>query len=242
MALFGSGFDVNTPQDTDAVALGAAEIRDLKTRLKTFFAVMFNLDTGALANPKLTLSLVSSFPASPSLGEVVYHLVDEAAYVYLSSGWQLLVKPALPVGALVWDSGTIASVTTYWANLGGEWKFANGEAVSRSTYATLFAKIGTIYGVGDGATTFNIPDLRDRMAAGAYQDDAGTAKTRMSDGSSLTKTRDYTSHAHSINAPSDYPQDGTNFSPAHILVSSTNNETTRALPPYIALVPVVRVK
>jgi phage-related tail fiber protein len=36
----------------------------------------------------------------------------------------------------------------------------NGAAVSRTTYAALFARIGTYYGVGDGATTFNLPDSR----------------------------------------------------------------------------------
>ena len=38
----------------------------------------------------------------------------------------------------------------------------NGQAVSRSTYAALFAVISTTYGVGDGSTTFNVPDLTDR--------------------------------------------------------------------------------
>jgi hypothetical protein len=37
---------------------------------------------------------------------------------------------------------------------------ANGSAVSRTTYAALFAAIGTTFGVGDGSTTFNVPDLR----------------------------------------------------------------------------------
>jgi microcystin-dependent protein len=37
---------------------------------------------------------------------------------------------------------------------------ANGAAISRSTYATLFTAIGTTFGVGDGSTTFNGPDLR----------------------------------------------------------------------------------
>jgi microcystin-dependent protein len=36
----------------------------------------------------------------------------------------------------------------------------NGAAVSRTAYAALFDVIGTMYGVGDGATTFNVPDLR----------------------------------------------------------------------------------
>ncbi|WP_058773316.1 phage tail protein [Pseudomonas rhizoryzae] len=43
---------------------------------------------------------------------------------------------------------------------------ANGAAVSRTTYATLFAAIGTTFGAGDGSTTFNLPDLRGEFIRG----------------------------------------------------------------------------
>lgn len=43
----------------------------------------------------------------------------------------------------------------------------NGAAVSRTTYAALFAVIGTAFGAGDGSTTFNIPDLRGEFLRGA---------------------------------------------------------------------------
>ena len=43
---------------------------------------------------------------------------------------------------------------------------ANGAAVSRTAYATLFAAIGTTFGVGDGSTTFNLPDLRGEFLRG----------------------------------------------------------------------------
>ena len=46
------------------------------------------------------------------------------------------------------------------------WLLANGAAVSRSTYASLFAAISTTYGVGDGSTTFNLPDCTGRSIAG----------------------------------------------------------------------------
>ena len=46
-----------------------------------------------------------------------------------------------------------------------------GQAVSRSTYSSLFGIISTTYGVGDGSSTFNLPDLRGRVVAG--QDDMG---------------------------------------------------------------------
>jgi len=42
----------------------------------------------------------------------------------------------------------------------------NGAAVSRSTFSALFAIIGTTYGAGDGASTFNVPDLQDNVAVG----------------------------------------------------------------------------
>lgn len=46
------------------------------------------------------------------------------------------------------------------------WLLCNGQAVSRTDYDLLFSIIGTTYGVGDGSTTFNLPDLRGRVAVG----------------------------------------------------------------------------
>ncbi|WP_052272406.1 phage tail protein [Leisingera sp. ANG-M7] len=46
------------------------------------------------------------------------------------------------------------------------WLECNGAAISRTAYADLFAKIGTLYGAGDGATTFNIPDYRGEFLRG----------------------------------------------------------------------------
>lgn len=48
-----------------------------------------------------------------------------------------------------------------------------GQEVSRTTYAALFAKIGTTFGAGNGTTTFNVPDLRGRGAVGV---DAGAGR------------------------------------------------------------------
>lgn len=51
------------------------------------------------------------------------------------------------------------------------WLLCFGQAVSRTTYASLFAAIGTAFGVGDGSTTFNLPDMRGRVPGG--KDDMG---------------------------------------------------------------------
>jgi microcystin-dependent protein len=46
------------------------------------------------------------------------------------------------------------------------WFLCDGSAVSRVTYADLFTAIGTKYGVGDGSTTFNVPNLKGRVPVG----------------------------------------------------------------------------
>jgi microcystin-dependent protein len=67
-------------------------------------------------------------------------------------------SPSLvPVGAVMPFAGSSAPAG---------WLLADGAAVSRTTYAALFAAIGATYGAGDGSTTFNLPDLRGRVVAG----------------------------------------------------------------------------
>ena len=50
----------------------------------------------------------------------------------------------------------------------------NGAAISRTTYARLYAKIGTLYGAGDGSTTFNLPNLIERFVEGGDSSTAGS--------------------------------------------------------------------
>lgn len=58
------------------------------------------------------------------------------------------------------------------------WILCYGQAVSRATYAALFAVVSTTYGSGDGSTTFNVPDLRGRAVAGK-DDMGGTSADRL---------------------------------------------------------------
>lgn len=69
----------------------------------------------------------------------------------------------------------------------------NGSAVSRTTYAALFAIVGTTYGSGDGSTTFNLPDLRQRFPIGVAA--SGT-------GSTLGGTGGTIDHLHTVDPPS----------------------------------------
>lgn len=58
------------------------------------------------------------------------------------------------------------------------WLKCNGAAVSRTTYADLFAAIGTTFGVGDGSTTFALPDLRGEFVRG-WDDGRGVDSARV---------------------------------------------------------------
>ena len=67
-------------------------------------------------------------------------------------------------GIEIVPSGTIVAFGNTTAPSG--WLACNDAAVSRTTYARLFAVIGTSFGVGDGSGNFNVPDLRDRVPLG----------------------------------------------------------------------------
>jgi microcystin-dependent protein len=98
----------------------------------------------------------------------------------------------IPTGAIHEWGGTIASIPTGFL-------FCDGAAVSRTTYAALFAVIGTLHGAGDGSTTFNLPDKRDVFNIGARQDDSGVPKTNVTGSlaaSGGTKDAINVSHTH----------------------------------------------
>jgi microcystin-dependent protein len=73
------------------------------------------------------------------------------------------------------------------------WRLCSGQAVSRTTFADLFAVIGTSYGVGDGSTTFNLPDMRQKFPLGKA--DSGT-------GSGLGDTGGAIDHVHDLDSAS----------------------------------------
>ena len=111
-------------------------------------------------------------------------------------------------GGTGWSPGDIKMSGVSTAPAG--WLVANGQAVSRNTYAALFAAIGETYGAGDGAMTFNVPDLAGRFPLGAdgthamgAQGGAETAALTMANIPAHTHTIAHThdaSHAHTASS------------------------------------------
>jgi len=114
-------------------------------------------------------------------------------YVMINSGWVIQTSTSAWDGQyarlaiVVSSGGVITSITNYKSDsVGGDfggvptgainiwstntsptgWFLCDGTAVSRSTYAGLFSVIGTTYGVGNGSTTFNLPNLKGRIPVG----------------------------------------------------------------------------
>src|SRR5210317_1585922 len=79
------------------------------------------------------------------------------AIKYNFDGANLTGVEGIPTGTIVpWSDSTVAS----------GFLECDGTAVSRTTYGDLFAVVGTTYGVGDGSSTFNLPDLADKTVLG----------------------------------------------------------------------------
>lgn len=112
--------------------------------------LQIQLDGDSLPLPLVPESLLAGDPAVSS--RVWVQLFGLRVIVLGTSGNS---SGDSPVGAVLSFAGATAPVG---------WLLCNGAAVSRTVYAQLFAVISTTFGVGNGTTTFNVPDLRDRVA------------------------------------------------------------------------------
>jgi len=94
-----------------------------------------------------------------------------SATEYYGGGSNITGISEVPSGAIFPYGGTTEP---------SNYLFCYGQDVNRTTYSDLFTAIGTTYGVGDGATTFALPDLRGRAVAGK-DDMGGTSANRLTD-------------------------------------------------------------
>jgi len=89
------------------------------------------------------------------------------------------------------ETGVIKGFGGAYASLPSGYLLCDGTAISRTTFATLFAVTGTKFGVGDGTTTFNLPNLQSKFARGAP-----TATEAGGIGGTTTHSHTTASHTH----------------------------------------------
>lgn len=127
-----------------------------------------NLAIADVANLQTSLNgkaaSVHGHAASDVSGLGALALLNAVGNSQISDGAVTLAKLATAVQALLVPAGSLVPFAGTSEPSG--WLFCYGQAISRTTYAALFAAIGTSFGGGDGSTTFNVPDLRGRVVAG----------------------------------------------------------------------------
>ena len=157
---------------------------NLKLNLKAGTHLRLNTATNSVDAVPFTVSAPQALvtasvieeAAATNLEIAVRGLNSRAVVLSDGSTAQLLVwgeAAASPPPQSVTPTGAIMAFAYSLPESG--WLLCDGRAVSRETYAALFAAIATYYGAGDGTSTFNIPDLRGYFVRGFGTNSDGTA-------------------------------------------------------------------
>lgn len=118
--------------------------------------------------------------------------ITSAQYNALRDDIETVLNSAVPIGTVVEWAGSSENLATGWL-------VCDGSAISRETYSDLYTIQGNVFGAGDGSTTFNLPDIRDRFVVGV-----GSAYTQNAKGGAssndLAHTHTIASHTHTTPA------------------------------------------
>lgn len=239
---------------------------DVQSEIRNFLrsqSIRSSVAPKGVAWQSIDLPLVTAFPLNPQDRDEINLLnatsdeVTRWIYVAAKARWLQIGGP--PIGVIEW-TGASDAPTGYVK--------ADGTAVSRTTYAGLFALYGTTFGVGDGSTTFNVPNAVNRMFVGAGSTYAlgatGGAATHTLDtseipghihtiasGGSHVHAVSYTTNAADGAVRSEVAASGggsgthnTSSAGSHdhggVTGSAGLSQAHNNMPPYLALTPIIR--
>lgn len=153
-----------TPADVDTVSQFPALDRGDKDKVQSWILTDHNVDgthtqatfvqAGTLLSDGTT---TTSAPTPASSRTAIFRATDGALKTLRGEDSTVEFLGGVPPGAVIPYAGSSAPAG---------WLFCDGSAISRTTFARLFTAIGTLHGIGDGSTTFNIPDLNGRVIVG----------------------------------------------------------------------------
>lgn len=153
---------------------------------------------------------------------------------------------SLPVGTIFPFSGN---------TLPSGYMICDGSAISRTTYSTLFGIIGTTYGVGDGSTTFNLPNLKGKVPVGydSTDSDFDTLGETGGEKTHALTVNEMPSHNHALygaltgetknitNTGNDWAQTTTSFSTDTYINNAGGGQAHNNLQPYIVINYIIKV-
>jgi len=174
--------------------MGATFWKNIYTKLLTSGGLEFSdgrIKTNYAGSPEGNVTAIVGSECTDTSTGILYLKTSGSG----NTGWSPTATSStiVPVGTVI-ESARSSAPTNYLE--------CDGSALSRTTYATLFSAIGTTYGVGDGSTTFNIPDRRGNVGRGAGTSSGYTQNVTITQGA---KTDDaLEAHTHNYTTPATY--------------------------------------
>ena len=185
VSILASRVRIITSNDNDSITGITSNLLDPESISPIIFITNGNLINNLILKHSNNNSSSNNQFYFPNQSDYILKPTFTQPFGYAGGKWRpIVVGEAFQSGRIEMFGGNVAP---------SNWLLCDGSAISRIDYAGLFSAIGTTYGIGDGSTTFNIPDLRQRFPLG---------KSLSGTGSNLGDIGGNIDHMHSVNPPS----------------------------------------